>query len=287
MKKLTFLVASVFLVSAQAAFAGGPYTASMTGDVYDTTPDAIPTPAQTGTPSNNVPDIKDAVNLLLGSSYAKNEDVDSLQFVGNDNTWVDFSSGSDLAGYALIGLSVISDNTLRVYDTTNPGTKIDVFDGSFTGFGLTGDGTNGSPFPYAESVFSSGTNFGWNVKRTLGADVSYLDSDAALNADTLDHMLSYRLTALSGKSVFVQYTAGPNVGDVFEYTFNDPYLIAWEVAPNGGDEDYNDLLYVVDRVTPVPEPMTMALLGSGLVGMLGLRRKKNVQFYVVNQADLG
>ncbi len=49
------------------------------------------------------------------------------------------------------------------------------------------------------------------------------------------------------------------------------YVIAWEDL-NLGDYDYNDLVVEVGGVSPVPEPATILLIGSGLLGFLGLRR---------------
>jgi hypothetical protein len=40
-----------------------------------------------------------------------------------------------------------------------------------------------------------------------------------------------------------------------------------------GDYDYNDFIFQIESITPVPEPMTLLLLGLGLLGVAGIRRK--------------
>jgi hypothetical protein len=89
-------------------------------------------------------------------------------------------------------------------------------------------------------------------------------------------MVSYHLAALKGETVYIDLGAG-----AIPYTFYDPFLIGFEDLPYGfegkptlGDEDYNDTIFLVDRVRPIPEPMSMLLMGSGLVGLVGLRKRK-------------
>jgi hypothetical protein len=67
-------------------------------------------------------------------------------------------------------------------------------------------------------------------------------------------------------------------------SWNRPYVISdrewiggitdqWvEIGP-GGPWHFEGCYFVGAPATPVPEPSTMLLLGSGLVGLIGLRRK--------------
>ena len=108
-------------------------------------------------------------------------------------------------------------------------------------------GTNGIGLGGPDATFSSGEiNFLWALKPS-GAPL--WTSWPGQNSDSLDHMVTWLIAGSERK-----------------------YVIAWEDLKGGGDRDFNDLVVEVS-VAPVPIPAAMLLLGSGLVGLMGIRKK--------------
>lgn len=289
---LTLILGMCFIVP--NAFAQ-PYSAGMAADTYDDGSGlaGVATPNDTAVAQN----IHDAINLLLGTAYIKNEQVDSLQVTTGDKFWKDLSTTNNIGTWIFVGITAGNTNTLGVYEISTPGTQIPVLPPTppgYTGFGFSGDGSLASPFVAAMSPFTSGENFAWYLKsvKPSGSTKTWSSDPFAssLYYDNagLDHMLTYQLAALSGSTVYVKFGCTNNdvtplstevCSSTSTYTFNNPYLIGFEdlayASGKLGDEDYNDTMFLVDRLYPhTPEPATMAMLGSGIIGMLGFRRRK-------------
>ena len=122
------------------------------------------------------------------------------------------------------------------------------FDESFVSlFSVAGIGINSGPTVFVP--LSSGmVDFLWALDPSGAPLWTSLPSQ---NSDTLDHMVTWKIIG------------GPAEGN---------WVIAWEDLPDGGDRDFNDLVVEVN-VAPVPIPAAILLLGSGLVGLAGIRKK--------------
>jgi len=302
MKKL--LILTIFAVTlafgAKGAWADGPFPVQMTDGYFG--------PAGSVTPNTGTGEFEvyKSINALLGTNYTNNAQVDSLESTGNTSTWMQTGNG----GYSVIGVGAAATNTLDVYNAATPGTLISPLGTGFSGVpgGPTGNGTIGNPYIGASSVFPVGTDFGFAISSAysspfnvgINGTVSSVDtwySNPAYNStsnpavnDNYDHMLTYNLDALSGTTMYVM---DPTTGLTTQVTLENPYLLAFEDQPinfadgSQSDMDYNDLTILVNGAAPVPEPVTVALFGVGLLAMAGFAMRRKLSFIASNWAFIG
>lgn len=193
---------------------------------------------------------------------------------GRDAAWS--TVGNTAAASILIELAGnASSNTFGVYDLADPNRRLTIFEGndavsSFANLRVAhlNDGSwrisvrefNNPDDPNGWTAMNMATSaFGFYLST---ASNGTFFSNSALNGE--DHLYAY---AGAGTA----FLSGPLADEVFDV--ND-FILAWEDLAGGGDRDFQDFVAVVQDVTPVPLPTAVWLFASGLIGLVGVARRR-------------
>jgi hypothetical protein len=98
-------------------------------------------------------------------------------------------------------------------------------------------------------------------------------------------------TTTTGNPIVFTFDIDTDGNGVIDYSFSNPSsnifmallspsvaLIGLEDIRGLGDKDYDDLMFTVSA-NPVPEPATILLVGSGLVGLVRFRRRSRSKLW--------
>lgn len=180
---------------------------------------------------------------------------------GQSNVAIWKEAEFDVAAY-LITLHTGGNGQLGIYSFSNPSKVYDFGIGTGSGIGdQVGFNIKGDLGLYVNNVKvveNFGTSFGFYWKT---GNTKYYTEDTK-NSNNIARALTYQIA--DGLSVKIGNDESNAEG-------NNDWILAFE---DGTDFDFNDAVFYMEDLQAVPEPATMVLFGTGILGLAGIARRR-------------
>ena len=208
-------------------------------------------------------DLQSLFNDWVGPSYDLHANHSS------PDQWMIGATGQSSSTLILEIAGNAGQNTFGLYDVYDPNNRLLVYDGA-----AGSNARRGINYSAATNTFTVGNTDTWSLVDsavfTSNLFGFYLEgpggtffSDDALNGNQT------QMVAFQGTGVSANF-----LGTGYATWLSNEWVLAWEdLAYSNSDMDFNDLVMIIESVTPVAEPGSLGMLAMGILGLLVLRRR--------------